>query len=138
MTGMSAGVLRSRKASWPICRPKAARVGGLGAHAGNRLGRAQPEHAGTDFGPASKTVLGPEASRVTGTEPDQNRQAWTAGTELLPRQRILLGRSHSLCAAHAVEGRARLGFLEWPGVENYSWSRKRAAQRAINPVAETS
>ena len=110
----------------------------MGAHPEDRLALTEPQHAGKDFGPTSKAVLGPEASRITGVEPDQDHQDRATGTELLQRQRILLGRRYSLCAAHAVEGHASLSFLEWPGVENRSQPRRHVARRttiaSTNPI----
>jgi hypothetical protein len=96
MSSVFAGVLRNPKASRSSSKPEAARAGCLGADASNRLGRAEREHAGTDLRPASEAILGPETLCFIAAESDQNGKARAAGTGLLPRQGILLGRRHSL------------------------------------------
>lgn len=85
MSGVSAGGLRSPKATRPTCGFKAARAGGLGADACNGLGLTEREHSKTDIGPTGQAILGPESPSLIGVEPDREGKNWGAATGLLPR-----------------------------------------------------
>lgn len=124
MSNLSAGVLRSRKTSRTPSQPEPARAGGLGAHTHNRLAPPGEQHPCEGPGCTSSAVLGSEAPCFARTEPHADGQARTTRTLLLSRQRILLGRGHSLRPQGAMERCTRLRFLEWPRLEHHRQPRK--------------
>jgi hypothetical protein len=124
---MFAGGLRNRKTLVGQFGRESSRACGLGADACYRLGDARPRHAAADFRPASASILGSESPGRARTESLRERASRAESSGVLLRQRLPLGRGHSVCPALAVEGRAALGILEWARLESRSGSRERAA-----------
>ena len=112
LTDLSAGGLRSSATVNGAQRPKAAGARRVGTDPPNGLATAEWQHAWTNPGRPSTSVLGSEACRVSGIEGSCNPNSSSAEAGLLRSKRVLLGRSDSVSSRRTLERCSGFPLLE--------------------------
>ena len=132
LTDLSAGGLRSSATVNAAQRPKDAGARRVGTDPPNGLATTEWQHARTNPGRPSTSVLGSEARRVRGIEGPRKPNSSSAEAGLLRSKRVLLGRSDFVSSRYALERCCSFFVLEWSCCEGHSVARDKTPRISLS------